>query len=485
MLINFYTSRVVLDVLGVEDYGVYNIVGGVVVLFVFLNNVMVTSTQRFLNFSMGKGDQIETSKVFYSALRIHFIIALLIIILAETIGLWFFNKYIVIPEGRVNAARWVYQMSILLTAIQIIRTPYNAAVIAHERMSFYAVVSILESLLKLAAIYLVLLMGRFDHLIAYAFWMMIVGLVVTLIYIIFCRSKFEICRNRYKGESSNYKSLLSFSGWSLLGGAASTGANYGVNIILNIFYGVIVNAAMGVAQQLNSVVVSFSTNMMTAVNPQIVKSYAAGEYDYFIKLVNKSSRFSFLLLFAIALPVLVCCKECLSFWLTNVPDHAVAFCQLIIIYTLIDAIQTPIYVSVQATGKIRNYQILMSCLFLAILPIVYFVLKAGGSPESALVVKVLIMVVIFVVRLLYVRKLYRFPVGKYLKDMSLRCGIPVLIALPIALLLYSKWHDSTIEIICTFVGIFITACLLIIAFGLTNNEKKWFVEQLRAKLSKA
>lgn len=477
MIIKFYTSRVVLDVLGVEDFGIYNVVGGIVVLFTFINSVMVTSTQRFLNYAMGEGDQEEVSKIFTTAVRIHLLIALILVLLSETLGLWYFYKYLVIPDGRQTAAQWVLQTSIILAGSNIIRAPYNAAVIAHERMSFFAVISVLEAILGLLAIYLVKILNSSDHLIAYSIWMLVVGIVITLLYMLFCYNKFTICRNRIRGNKSHYKKLLSFSGWSLFGSLATTGANYGVSLLMNMFYGVVVNAAIGIAQQVNSAVSVFSRNLITAVNPQIVKSYAAKQYDYFEQLVINSSRYSYLLILLIALPVFVCCEECLSFWLTVVPEHSVSFCRIIILYTLLDSAQTPLYLSVQATGKIRDYQIIMSILFISILPLSYLVLKLGGSPEEAMSVRIGIIIIVFVARLIYLTKLYNFPVGTYLKSIIIKCGLPTFISVVASLILYRELYSIHEGVIVTFILSFVITAVSILFTGIRKKERQWLFKQ--------
>ena len=291
MAVSLYTSRVILQALGVEDFGLYNVVGGVVVLFTFINNAMVTSTQRFLNFEIGGNNLDEARKVFSASLNIHIIIAGAFLLLAETVGLWFLNRYIQIPEGREIAANWVYQFSIIVSILNIIRSPYNAAIIAHEHMSFYAYVSIIEVILKLAIVYMVYLFA--DRLIAYAFLMMMVTLIVLGVYYIFCKRKYEICRYQFEYDRKRYMALASFSGWSLFGSLANMGASQGINIILNMFFGVAVNAAMGIANQVNAAVYQFVSSFQTAFNPQIIKSYAADDRNYFISLILNSSRYSF------------------------------------------------------------------------------------------------------------------------------------------------------------------------------------------------
>ena len=469
MLVSLYTSRVILKALGVENFGLYNVVGGVVVLFTFINNAMVNSTQRFLNFEIGRNNHEEAQKVFSASLNIHFLIAGIFFLLAETVGLWFLNKYIQIPDGRETAANWVYQFSVMVSMLNIIRSPYNAAIIAHEHMSFYAYVSIIEVILKLAIVYMVYLFA--DRLIAYAFLMMLVTLIVLGAYYVFCQKKYQICKYRFEYDRKRYLALAGFSGWSLFGSLANIGASQGINIILNMFFGVAVNAAMGIANQVNAAVYQFVSNFQTAFNPQIIKSYAEGDRTYFISLIMNTSRYSFLLLFLLALPIYICCPEILSIWLGTVPDYAVEFCRLMLLFLLIDAVQGPLWVSAQATGKIRNYQILMSALILLNLPITYVLLIFFKNPEIALIVRVAVNFFTAIVRVVYLNHLYNFPIGRYIKEVIIRCLMVLVISYPIPYLVHKAMGTTLID---TVMNIFIAlACAVIViaSVGLQSKER--------------
>lgn len=477
MAVSLYTSRVILQALGVEDFGLYNVVGGVVVLFTFINNAMVTSTQRFLNFEIGRNNLDEARKVFSASLNIHIIIAGAFLLLAETVGLWFLNRYIQIPEGREIAANWVYQFSIIVSIINIIRSPYNAAIIAHEHMSFYAYVSIIEVILKLAIVYMVYLFA--DRLIAYAFLMMMVTLIVLGVYYIFCKRKYEICRYQFEYDRKRYMALASFSGWSLFGSLANMGASQGINIILNMFFGVSVNAAMGIANQVNAAVYQFVSSFQTAFNPQIIKSYAADDRNYFISLILNTSRYSFLMLFLLALPIYICCPEILSIWLGTVPEYAVEFCRLMLLFLLIDAVQGPLWVSAQATGKIRNYQILMSVLILLNLPITYVLLIFFKNPEIAIIVRVAVNFITAVARVIYLNHLYDFPIGRYMKDVILKCLVVMVISYPIPYLVHNMFGTTLID---TFANVFIamiSATVFIALIGLRSKERVLIISKVK------
>lgn len=469
MLVSLYTSRVVLAALGVEDYGIYNVVGGIVVLFTFINNAMITSTQRFLNYELGKNDQLQAQKVFSISLNIHILIAIFIFLLCETIGLWFLNTTIQYPESREFAVQVTYQLSVITTCVKIIRAPYNAAIIAYERMSFYAYLSILEAVLQLGIVFLLIAYNS-DRLILYSILLCIVAIVVNLCYYAYCRTKFNICNYKLYRDKSIYKQLLSFSGWSLFGGVANMGASQGLNMLLNVFFGVTVNAAMGIATQVNSAVTSFVHSFQTAFNPQIVKSYAAGDYKYFIKLILSTSKYSYLLLFILALPIYICTPEVLSVWLTEVPDYSVSFCRLMLIFALLDALQGPLWYSVQATGKIKTYQILMSFMILSNLPIAYVCLKLGYSPSSVLVVRCIINLATLFVRLWYLNRLYKFPVMEFVNGVIFRI-VPITVIAYLISYIPIDADTPLLKILIVVAMTLVTNIVMILSIGLNRNER--------------
>ena len=474
--VNLYASRIILQALGVDDFGLYNIVGGVVALFTFINSAMVSSTLRFLNYEFGRNNLGEAQKVFSASLNIHIAIAVLVVLLAETVGLWFLNSYISIPDGRVVAANWVYQFSIITAAIGIVQAPYNALIIAHERMSFYAYISILEVILRLIVAYMVYIFA--DRLISYSVLLSVTAFVVFIGYYIFCRRNFSIYKYCFEYDKSRYWAIAGFSGWSLFEAIANMGASQGLNILLNIFFGITVNAAMGIANQVNAAIYRFVGNFQLAFNPQIVKSYAAGEKGYFINLILSTSKYSFFLLLLLALPVFICCPEILRIWLGQVPDYTVQFCRLMIVFSLIEALQGPLWVSVQATGRIRNYQLLMSFFIFSNLPIAYIALKFFKSPELVLVIRVLVNVITSIVRILYIRRLYTFPVFRYLKEVISIAGIVTLLSFPIPYIVYHSiptWYgllsSISLALICTIITVYI--------IGLKRGEKEYFNKAIR------
>ena len=335
MVVSLYTSRVVLQALGVEDFGVFNVVGGIVTMFTFINSAMVSSTQRYLNFELATGNESKLKSVFNTSVQIHAIIAITIIVLGETIGLWFLLEKLVIPEGRMTAAIWVYQCSILSCAVNIMSAPYNADIIAHEKMSAFAYISVLEVSLKLLIVYL-LWLSPYDKLIVYAILTLMIQIIIRSIYSGYCHKHFTESKLVWQFNKPLFKEMSGFAGWSFVGNLASILFNQGLNMMLNIFFGPVINAARGIAVQVQSTVTQFVTGFQTAINPQITKNYAEGNLEQMHSLMFRSARFSFLLLYFISLPVLLETKFLLTIWLKEVPENTIIFTQFILINQLID-----------------------------------------------------------------------------------------------------------------------------------------------------
>lgn len=471
ILVTLYTSRVVLKTLGEEDFGIYNIVGGVVVLFSFFNGAMVLATQRFLSYEIGKGDNLSANKYFSTSLVIHIVWALLFLFIMETLGYYLFLKYINIPLERIDVAKWVFHFSILSACIGILRTPYSAVVVANEHMTFYAYISIFEVVGKLVVVYFLELV-TFDKLLLYSFLIFVVFCVTSLIYFIYCKRKYSICSFSFCNEKKRYMQLCSFSGWSLLGSMANAGANQGMNILLNIFYGVVLNAAMGIANQVNAAIYNFVSSFQTAFNPQIIKSYASKDYQYFYTLLLNTSKYSFILIWILSLPVLICCPEILHLWLGDIPLYTVDFTRLIIIYSILDAIQGPLWTSVQATGKIKIYQILMSILILLNLPLSYLFLRMGYPPEIVLVVRVISNCIILVVRIIYLVRLFNFPAKRYLVDTLSKCLFLVILSFPIPFFYYS-YTDSWLKLLGTIAISILVNSVFIYVLIFTQKERTY------------
>lgn len=404
MLVSLYTSRVVLQTLGVEDFGIYNIVGGVVVLFTFVNSAMTTGTQRHLSYELGKPHGGNLSQVFNACLHIHCWLALIILVIAESIGLWFLNTQMNFPINRMEIVNWVYQLSILGCIVNIIKVPYHASIIAYERMSFYAYTGIIEAVLKLAIVYM-LLIFTIDKLLLYSVLTLAVTVVMALAYILFCHRKFKQIILTCVQDKSLYKRLVSFSGWAMFGSFANLGLQQGINVIINIFYGVTINAAVGIANQVNAAVTQFVSGFQQALNPQLIKSEAEGNRQRQFQLIYESSKLSFFIMFVVAFPLLMNIDYILLLWLGEYPPHAETICSIIIIGALIECLSGPLWVSIFATGKIKVYQVVISSILILNIPISYIGGKLGMTPEGMYIVRNVIFVFALATRLIFLHRM--------------------------------------------------------------------------------
>lgn len=484
MLVSLYTSRVVLNVLGVEDYGTYNVVGGVVTMFGFFNGAMSSATQRFLSFDLGRGDYVQLRRTFNATQVIHIGIALLIFVLAETIGLWFVNTQLNLPEGRMEAARWVYHFAILSFMVSIMQVPYNAVILARERMSVYAYVSILEVLLKLIIVFMLTWIA-FDKLKLYGILVFAVSLVVASIYRIYTLKHFDETRFELVKDKSSYKTLISYSSWNLFGNIAAVAKGQGVSIILNIFFGTVVNAAQGVANQVSVAINMFVSNFQMASNPQIIKSYAAEDKAYMTNLVIRTSKFSFYLLFILTLPVMLEIEYILKLWLKIVPDYTAIFTILVLINALIDVFSKPLMTALQATGKIKVYQSVVGILLILILPISYLFFKFGFPPETTFIVSISIAIVAFIFRVLLTKKqIPEFSTKQFLQEILIR-NIPViLLSVLIAWLIQINMQAGFTRLLIVTLTSLSISMITIYLIGLKSNEKTFVKNAMTAFITK-
>lgn len=480
MLISLYTSRAVLDALGETDFGIYNLVGGIVVLFAFMNSAMAAATQRYLNFELGRGNVDQVGRVFSMSVTAHICIAIFVLVLGETIGLWFVLTQLNIPIDRFVAAQWVYQFSLLGCCVNILRIPYNACIIAYERMSFYAYASIIEAILRLLIVF-VLAVGHMDSLILYAILMFLVIGLVNVIYVAYCHRHFTTSHYHYFWDKPLFKQLMSFSGWSMFGSLASAGVGQGMSILLNVFYGVALNAALGMSHQVHSAVSSFVSSFQTAFTPQIVKNYAAKQQQEFITLICRSSRLSYCLVFIFAPALIVCINPILHAWLTIVPEFTDAFAITTILLCMIDALSGPLWVSVQATGNIKRYQIILTTISLLNIPFMYILLVLNFSPVIVVSVRVVIGVIIHFVRLGYIGRCLDFPISYYMKDVMLRVLIVTITSLPLSLYLVKFTRRLHVALI-VFIVIVIQNAILSFFVGLSKAERSSVVSMAKQKI---
>ena len=476
MLVSLYTSRVILQTLGVEDYGVYNVVGGVISMFTFLNGAMSSATSRYITFEIGKGNMEQLKKVFSTSLQIHAIIALLIVILGETVGLWFLMNELVIPDGRMDAAMWVYQCSVVTAVVTIMSVPYNADIIAHEKMAAFAYISVLEIILKLAIVYLLVVLP-FDKLKVYAVLVLMVGLLIRCIYTCYCHKHFEESHYIHRIDKPLLKEMSSFAGWSFWGNLAAILYSQGLNMMLNIFFGPVVNAARGIASQIQGVVQQFVSNFQMALNPQITKTYASGELDKMHSLMFRSARFSFMLLFFLSLPIMLETNYILTLWLGIVPENTVIFARIIIAISLIYTIANPCVIANQATGKVKVYQAVVGGLLLLILPISYIVLKMGAPAHSVFIVHFCVESVAQFARMYMLRNMIDLPLWSYVKNIYLPIMGVVLLSIVLPLLVYSNMQEGFIRLLAVGMTCVISVAMTSLFIGMTRNERSFLIDK--------
>ena len=486
MAITLYTSRVVLAVLGIEDFGIYDVVSSVVTMFAFLNSSMVTSTQRYITIAIGKDDRGEASRVFNNAVRIHLLIGLVVIILCETVGLWFLENKLVIPEERMAAARWVFQLSLLSFFINVTQVPYNAVIIAHEKMDVFAYISILDVLLKLGIVFLLKVIPT-DKLVAYAVLYFLATQIIRSLYRIYCLRNFEECHRTATAKDGLFKGMLHFAGWNLFGSLAWMMRDQGVNILLNIFFGPVVNAARGTAMKVSTTVQGFVGNFSTAVNPQITKYYAQGRLDKMEELSYRGSRFSFLILFAIALPLMVTMDTVLGWWLVEVPEHTGIFLQFILIDALINAVfSNPLITSLMATGDIRNYQITVSAIMLLVVPAGYFLLKGGMPASSVFALICLVSLVSGLARYQFCARQIGYHWGFFFKDVIVRVLGTAALAVPLPLLVRRCLGSGNGFVGFAALCLIAVACVVLasLAVGISREERAMLKAELTKKFRK-
>lgn len=483
LAVSLFTARIVLNALGEVDYGIYNVVGSVVTLFVFLRAAMANSTYRFVAFALGQNDIPKLHRVFSVSLMIHCSIAIIIIILSETLGLWFFYEKIVIPSERMTAALWCYQFSVLTCALSVICVPYDAELIAHEKMGVFAGVQVFNSTMNLVIAYLlVIFMG--DRLILYGFLLLTIQILNRCFYGYYCKRKFEECTFKWTKDSYLFREMTSFAGWSLIGNLSVVGYTQGISILLNMFFGPIVNAAVGVANQVQSALKGFVVSFQTAVNPQITKSYASGDNYRLHALVFSSSKLSFYLLLCLYLPVFVEAETILQLWLKNVPGHTVSFLRLILLITLIDTLSNPIGVANNATGRIKTYQIIEGGLLLTILPFAYFFLWLGYPPETVYVVQLTVYIVVQLVRIKLVNRKLHFSYFSYVKKVLIPIVLVFSLTSILAYIVYLtlghfEYHIIIVPIICV-----LSVLGLAYLIGLTHTERLFVNDKIRSYMYK-
>lgn len=483
MSVSLYTSRVVLRTLGVEDYGLYNVIGGIIAMFGFLNGAMTNTTSRYITFFLGKGDEKKLSDVFSMSFIIHAYIAIIIIVLGETVGLWYLYEKLVVPDGRFQAAFWLYQLSIASTVTTILYVPYNAAIVAHEKMSAFAYISIMDSALKLLVVF-ALMWAPYDKLIFYGTLMFFVPLIDIAIYFSYCKRNFPETKIHWFWDTALFKEMFGFAGWSLLGNFSFIFFTQGLNLILNAFCGPAVNAARGISVQIEGVVRQFASNVQTALNPQIIKSYAEGNMERMYSLIIASSRYCFYLLLLLSLPVMIEADAILKLWLGDYPDYTVSFLRLILAVVIMDGMINPIFTANLATGKVRIYHIVLSTISVIFMPLTYLAIKLTNMPESVFICHIVMTIIGLIARLFIMRNQIGFPISMYLSKVIIPNGIVVCTSLVSSLIVFKYSSDTLVGHFSTCVAsvMFVSLCVLI--FGMTSAERVFVFEKIKGKYLK-
>lgn len=470
MAVQLFTSRVVLNTLGVVDYGIYNVVGGIVTMFAFLNGAMMTSTQRSITFELGKGNLMRLKEIFTTCVQIHLIISLIIIILAETVGLWFLYEKMIIPEERFMAAMWVYQLSILTMCVQVMSVPYNSDIVAHEQMGVFAAISVVEVVLKLVVVYM-LVIGNFDKLILYAVLIAAIQLLIRFFYTKYCNRHYPESRLIRIFNKQLVKEMGKFMGWNIWGHLAATLFGTGVNLLLNVFFGPAVNAARAIAVQVEAAIAHFSNNFLMAVNPQITKLYAQNNLQDMHKLLFRASKFTFLLMLVLSLPVMIETKMILKLWLKIVPEYTIGFLRLLLCIVIIDSTVKPFITAAIATGDVKLYQSFIGGILLSIIPISYVVLKLGGPPESVYIVYFVVCLVAFITRLVIIKPMIKLSLRQFLISVILRCVIVLSISLSLCLLMKFILPLCFLSSILVCVFSILVSLFFSYTLGMTTGER--------------
>lgn len=479
MAVSLFTSRVILNALGVDDYGVYNVVGGVVSLFSIISSSLSTAVSRFMTFELGTGNRDRLKRVFATSLGIQLGLAFVVVILCGTVGFWFLNHRLNIAPSRISAANWVLLFSLLTFSVNLVSVPYNAAIVAHERMIAFAYVSILEVALKLGVAYMILI-TPFDRLILYSILILCVSLVIRLIYGIYCNRYFEESHTRPSYDSEIFREMSSFAGWNFIGSASSIIRDQGNNVILNIFFGTAVNAAYSLGMQVSNAVYAFSQNFMTALKPQITKSYAQGNTEYLMSLILRGSRYSFYLLWMMACIFLLNTQYVLELWLKDVPEYTVSFVRLFLLFVVSESVSQPLITAQLATGNIRNYQICVGGLKLLNLPLSYFFLRIGFSPYITLIVSISISIGMLLLRLYFLQGMIGLSPRTFVKKVVIKVLLVGTLSFVLSHMLTKGIPDSFfLFIIKSFLTLLVSASC-IFYLGCTRDEQRFVVDKLKA-----
>lgn len=470
MAISLYTSRVILNALGVEDYGIYNVVGGVVLMFTILSGSLSAAISRFITFELGTGNIEKLKMVFSTSINVQLILILIITVLLETIGLWFLNYKMVIPAERITAANWVFQFSIITFAVNLWSVPYNAAIVAHERMSAFAYISIFEAVAKLIIAF-VIMKNPIDRLVYYGLLLLIIGLIQRFLYTIYCKKHFEECSYKRIFDKNLTKEMLSFAGWNFFGAGSWQLMTQGVNLLLNLFFGVTVNAARGIANQVDNAIMQFVNNFTTALNPQITKSYASNNRDYMYSLMFRGAKFSYFLMLFFAIPIMCETDYIFQIWLGIVPDYAVSFARLALVVSMIHVLSNTMVTAMLATGDIKKYQLIVGGFGMLVFPLAWLFFYIGLPPETAYLSTVIIFTCQLICRLKLMREMVGMNPKDFLKEVLLKILLVTMCSATLPVLLTITLDDGLMRFLAVGTASVIGSVISMYFIGMNESER--------------
>ena len=481
LIISLYTSRIVLRELGVDDYGIYNVVGGIIVILSFLNSAMAAGTQRFMNIEMGRNDLAALKRVFSTSLQIHVSVAFCMLVIEETVGVWFLNNYMNIPDGRMTAANWVYQFSVISAIFGVFTVPYNASIISHEKMSAFAYISIVEATLKLLVAFAII-WSPFDKLIFYAVLILMIGIINCGVYAFYCIRHFEECRHvAFTVDKSMMKQMLSFSGWTVFGNLGYILHTQGIAIVINMFFTVAVNAAQGIANQVNGVITQFANNFLVALNPQVVKSYASGELEQMHTLIIRGCKMAFCLMAFFVIPLVLEAPTILKVWLGIVPDYAVIFMRLVLIISLVNSFSSLLATSKGATGNIKNYQITLTLIGALHIPFAWVAFKLGCGPEYSMYVYLGIVIALQAIRVVFVCRGIGMSMSLFVRDVAAKCMVVLFASSVLPILLHISLSPSFITTLIVGVASVLCVVFSTLYIALTASERKAILKPILSR----
>lgn len=482
MAVSLYTSRIILQVLGISDFGLYNVIGGIVASFSMLSAALTVGTQRFLSYAMGEGDEEKLQKTFSIALGLHIFLAIILLILAETIGLWFVYNYLNIPNGRFSAAIWVYQFSVIAFLVNLVQVPFQSCLISHEKMNIYAYMSIYDVVMKLLVLFVIQVIP-IDKLILYGLMILIIQVSSVLIYNFYCRKNFEECSWKIKTDKKLTSEMLSYTGWNLFGGSLGFVTGQGINILLNIFCGTTVNAARGLSMNINNIITQFVSNFQTAVNPQIVKQYAAKEYDYLYRLVINNARLAEYLYLLIAIPIFIEIDFLLDLWLVEVPEYTSIFIRIIIIQSALSPIDYPVGMLIHASGKMKWPSIITVIPLYSIFIISYFLLKNGYTPVSVYIVSAVLFIWRNITNMYFANKYSGISISLIIRSIYMNTLLGCVVMFIIPYLISSQISYGWERFIIVSIVSILWSCIIIYFLGLTKNLRILVKNKIRQTLN--